>query len=413
MVEHEKSVTEAATVSNQSFEDLSTDKERKRREEAENMIMGLEQSLAEEQQRVHEATVRVEEADQQAKAAFVRAKEANQRADDAVTKAEAAEARAVQTERTVEDIKRQREQAVRERDDARRRIDQLSPLVQEQEKFQQERQRFQQEKLQLEQSVSEYESSWIFNSDEVTLTDKKLGKGSWAKVKVAWFRGTRVAAKCLHQVIISNYNRQLFIREINMAARVRHPNLVQFIGASLEGNPVLLTELMTTSLRVELQKQGPIAQQQTTTISLDVAQALNYLHMMKPHPMIHRDISSSNVLLNPLPGNTWKAKVADYGTVNLLQSQQTKMPGCIAYAAPEAPNPANQSPKMDIYSFGILLIEILTGEQPNVQTRKENLSKIEQSVFSILVRKCVNEERDLRPSAQDIISDLTIHHDKK
>ena len=62
------------------------------------------------------------------------------------------------------------------------------------------------------------------------------------------FRGTLVAAKCYHQVLMSQHNLRHFSREIVMAARLHHPNLVQFIGASTEGELILVTELMTTSL---------------------------------------------------------------------------------------------------------------------------------------------------------------------
>ena len=64
------------------------------------------------------------------------------------------------------------------------------------------------------------------------MTGPELGRGGWAIVSVATFRGVRVAAKTIHRQIISHHNVQLFRREMNMAARLRHPNLVQFIGAT-------------------------------------------------------------------------------------------------------------------------------------------------------------------------------------
>ena len=134
-----------------------------------------------------------------------------------------------------------------------------------------------------------------------------------------------MAAKSLHEVIRSDYYRRLFIREMNMAARLRHPNLVQFIGATLEGEMIILTELMHTSLRRVLE-QGGISREHTVPISVQVCQALNYLHLMQPDPVIHRDISSANVLLNPLPNNGWLAKVTDYGSVNTLRALQTENP---------------------------------------------------------------------------------------
>ena len=196
---------------------------------------------------------------------------------------------------------------------------------------------------------------------------------------------------------------------MNMAARLHHPNLVQFVGASVEGYPIILTELMTTSLRAVLER-GSINQAQITSISLDVARALNYLHLMKPHPMIHRDISSANVLLNPIPGDHWKAKVSDYGSVNLLECLQTVMPGNPVYAAPEAKTPAFQSPKMDIFSFGILLVEMLTDEFPEVNERCRLISLIGHIGFVRLIRQCLSEERDDRPTAQELITQLSELH---
>ena len=86
---------------------------------------------------------------------------------------------------------------------------------------------------------------------------------------------------------------------MNMAAKLRHPNLVQFIGASVEGNPVFLTELMPTSLRAQLEVDTYLQPNYVKSIGSDVAKALNYMHLMKPNPLIHRDISSANILLEP------------------------------------------------------------------------------------------------------------------
>ena len=250
-------------------------------------------------------------------------------------------------------------------------------------------------------------SHWLVQRREIELTDEERGRGGWAAVKVANFRGTRVAAKCFYQHIsVSQYNRRLFNREMNMAAHLHHPNLIQFIGASLEGEPIILTELMTTSLRKELEK-GPIEHAQITSISLDVARALNYLHLMQPHPIIHRDISSANVLLDPLPGNGWKAKVSDYGSVNLLRQLHTVGPGNPVYAAPEANVPANQSPKMDIFSFGVLLIEMLTDEFPAEDTQRRLLDSIDHAGYLDLIGRCLRGQKEERPSANEIITEVS------
>jgi serine/threonine protein kinase len=238
---------------------------------------------------------------------------------------------------------------------------------------------------------------------DIQLTDQELGIGGWAKVSVAIFRGARVAAKCIHRGIVSDYNKHLFIREMNVAARIRHPNLLQFIGATVEGEMVILTELMLTSLRRELEIE-PMSPDQAIIVSLDVLKALNYLHLMRPRPLVHRDISSANVLLEPLPHRHWKAKVSDYGTVNLLHELNTVCPGNPSYAAPEASDPTQQTPKMDIFSFGVLLMEMLAGEFPDNRARL--LRKIQHRPLLDLIRRCLKERRQDRPTASDIIPEL-------
>ena len=99
---------------------------------------------------------------------------------------------------------------------------------------------------------------------------------------------------------------------------------------------------------------------------------------MRPTPLIHRDVSSANVLLEPQPNDRWKAKVSDYGSVNLLENLRTVGPGNPVYAAPEASIPPLQSPKMDIFSFGILLVEMCTARFPEVADRKRLIRSIQQ-----------------------------------
>ena len=73
---------------------------------------------------------------------------------------------------------------------------------------------------------------WVVRREEIIMTERVLGKGGYGEVKVAMFRGLEVAAKCLHDVILSPYNLRVFTRDMEIAARVRHPNLLQFIGAT-------------------------------------------------------------------------------------------------------------------------------------------------------------------------------------
>ena len=250
-------------------------------------------------------------------------------------------------------------------------------------------------------------SHWIVRSEEVEMTGPELGRGGWAIVSVATFRGVRVAAKTIHRQIISHHNVQLFRREMNMAARLRHPNLVQFIGATMEGNMVILTELMPTSLRTQLQRDIYMPPKTVMSISLDVARALNYLHQMQPDPIIHRDISSANVLLEPLRDWQWRAKLSDYGTVNLFHQLETVNPGSPVYAAPEANDPRLQSTKMDIYSFGALMLEMLTGQLPTPEDRPALLIKVQHDQLLDLIHRCLSERAQDRPDVATFIRELT------
>ncbi|XP_019852402.1 PREDICTED: acyl-CoA-binding domain-containing protein 5-like [Amphimedon queenslandica] len=272
------------------------------------------------------------------------------------------------------------------------------------------------ELLQSQEAVRRYQQKaltddhWVINKDEVTLTKEELGRGSYAVVIVGIFRGLRVAVKSLHTIIISDYNLALFSREMNIASRVRHPNLVQFIGATKLGNPLVLTELMSTSLNQEL-RRNRLTNQQILSIAQDVALGLNYLHLFKPQPIIHRDVSSPNVLLKPCTGPAgYEAKVADYGTAKVVQAENTGtvMPGNIAYAAPEAPIPDQHSPAMDVYSYSVLLMEMNLCSRPEMTTmeREVQSNSVSWSDMKSLIQRGLNANPRARPTMAQVIESL-------
>ena len=193
-----------------------------------------------------------------------------------------------------------------------------------------------------------------------------------------------------------------------MASRCRHPNLVQFIGASMDEEMVILMELMPTSLRQHLTSNAPAIPSAAfrISVSLDVAKALNYLHLMQPHPIIHRDISSANVLLEPLPDQKWRAKVTDYGSVNLQNQLQTENPGNPVYSAPEARIPSRQSTKMDIFSYGVLLVEMCTARFPDVDKRAAMIRSIQERHWVDMIHQCLQQDSRQRPMASEIITQL-------
>ena len=188
---------------------------------------------------------------------------------------------------------------------------------------------------------------WVVSRNEIQMTDKCLGRGGWGSVNEGKYCGCAVAVKQIHELILSPHNRRLFEREMNIASKCRHPCLLQFIGATNdEGSPLFVTELMETSLRALLE-QRQLSETEISVISLDVARALYYLHQKRPSPIIHRDVSSANVLLWR-QGDQWRAKVSDYGTANFMQQTMTVGPGAMIYSAPEALT-SNQTVKVGHY----------------------------------------------------------------
>ena len=249
---------------------------------------------------------------------------------------------------------------------------------------------------------------WVVERDEVTLTNEKLGDGAYGEVRVAIFRGTRVAAKCLHQLIVSDYNRGVFTREMEISFRIRHPNIVQFVGATRVNNPILLYELMATSLHSKLQEGQPLTCPQIKDACCDITSALCYLHLCKPHPIIHRDVSSPNVLMEPLANGRWRSKLSDFGSANLQLHVKTVIPGNPAYSSPEARDPEYHSPAMDIYSFGVLITEMVLCHPPEMDGSKRHRQAlgIAWQPMKAVVLRCINSDRSQRPTSLQLLREI-------
>lgn len=258
------------------------------------------------------------------------------------------------------------------------------------------------------QVAEDEQPHWLVKREEIEITEELVGRGGWGTVKVAEFRGLRVAAKCLDRLIVSPYNIQLFTREMSIAAKLRHPNLLLFIGATREEEPIILTELMPTSLCKELEK-GQLIRKHVISISRDVSRGLSYLHLWRPCAILHRDVCSGNVLLEPI-STGWRAKVSDYGSANYEDLTATVGPGNPVYAAPEAKYPSQHSSKMDVFSFGILLVAMCLSQSPESTQAKRaaQIERIHWPAMVALIDMCTRDVPADRPSMTDVLSLLNL-----
>jgi serine/threonine protein kinase len=224
------------------------------------------------------------------------------------------------------------------------------------------------------------------------LKDKILGIGSYGKVCKAKCDDLLCAAKLIHETLFDPTAQQLiapqrehrlpmrrFEQECEFLSTIRHPNIVQYLGVCRDpdtGLPALLMELMDDSLTHFLESSPqPIPYHIQVNICHDITLALSFLHS---NGIVHRDLSSNNVLLEI--GNM-RAKVTDFGMARLgNQNPQatpptfTKCPGTDVYMPPEA---VQEDPvyteKIDCFSFGVIVVQTITQQFPEPSNRKKKV----------------------------------------
>ena len=273
----------------------------------------------------------------------------------------------------------------------------------------------------LKQEYSKRNAFWIVPRRHVTALERSLGDGAWGNVREGKFRGQQVAVKCVHEAIFSKQTMQRVYREICTMSQVHHPNLVQFIAAVLDdqGGPMIITELLDTTLRKAYEDNLLSQLVVCMDIFRDVASALCYLHGLE-EPIIHRDVSSANVLLKAMAKGEWKAKLSDFGSANWAKEASTMGEGAIVYTAPEAypvhpslnVKPPPQTTKIDVYSYGILLCEVALREFPNPATLHEMKAKVtaKYPFLHSLVLTCTENEPEQRPTMSRIMEQLSDLH---
>ncbi|XP_057832275.2 L-type lectin-domain containing receptor kinase IX.1 [Cryptomeria japonica] len=209
----------------------------------------------------------------------------------------------------------------------------------------------------------------------------KLGEGGFGDVYKAVLEETNevVAVKRISQR--SRQGMKEFISEISIVSRVRHRNLVQLLGWCHEkGELLLVYEYMSNGSldKYLFVDSHPLQWSYRYRIALEIAYGLLYLHEGWDQCIVHRDVKSSNVMLDC----NFNAKLGDFGLARMFEhnrlSQTTIAAGTLGYLAPECVMTGRTSPESDVYSFGAVALEIATGRKAlDVSLLEHNMRLVE------------------------------------
>ncbi|KAG5582730.1 hypothetical protein H5410_053357 [Solanum commersonii] len=196
---------------------------------------------------------------------------------------------------------------------------------------------------------------------------ERIGAGSFGTVHLADWNGSDVAVKILMEQDFHAERYKEFLQEVAIMKRLRHPNVVLFMGAVTEPpNLSIVTEYLSRgSLYRLLHKPGArevLDERRRLCMAYDVAKGMNYLHKCKP-PVVHRDLKSPNLLVD----KKYTVKVCDFGLSRLKANtflSSKSAAGTPEWMAPEVLRDEPSNEKSDIYSFGVILWELATLQQP-------------------------------------------------
>ncbi|KAJ9546053.1 hypothetical protein OSB04_025760 [Centaurea solstitialis] len=224
------------------------------------------------------------------------------------------------------------------------------------------------------------------------------GCGSVYKAKMA--SGETVAVKRLHSSS-EMVNRNDFLKEIRALTRIRHRNIVKLHGyCSHAQNSLLVYEYLEGGSLAESLNNDDVAQafnwNKRVNVIKGVAHALSYMHHDCSPPIVHRDISSKNILLD----SEYEACVSDFGTSKILNQESSNwsnLAGTYGYLAPELGCSMKVTEKCDVYSFGVLTLEVIKGEHPgDIITFLSSPSTEKMELKDLLDRRLVVPNLDMK-----------------
>ncbi|KAL3821542.1 hypothetical protein ACJIZ3_007447 [Penstemon smallii] len=259
-----------------------------------------------------------------------------------------------------------------------------------------------------------------------------IGQGAFGPVyKAEMVTGVTVAVKVL--ATDSKQGEKEFQTEVMLLGRLHHRNLVNLVGYCAEKNQHMLIYVYMSrgslASHIYSEKCEPLNWELRVQIALDVARGLEYLHDGAVPPVIHRDIKSSNILLD----QSMRARVADFGLSReeMVSKQASHIKGTFGYLDPEYISTRTFTKKSDVFSYGVLLFELIAGRSPHqglmgfVELAAMNTEEkvgweeigdprlegkfdvVEFNEVATLAHKCVNRIPKKRPSMRDIVQVFT------
>ncbi|XP_062513044.1 uncharacterized protein LOC134188856 isoform X2 [Corticium candelabrum] len=264
--------------------------------------------------------------------------------------------------------------------------------------------------VEFERVVQQSTDTLMIPETELQLTGKTIGKGSFAEVKAGCWQGSEIAVKTLHANIDSSYNRSLFLQEILMCSRVRHPHVVAIFGITRpqDATPSIILELLEGSLADVLSSAHSSNQYLTfreqVDISVDCLSGLSHLHEFQPNPLLHGDLRPTNVLLT----NTMRAKIGDLGAAHFSGVSLSLGPVSPEYLAPERSilfrgGHSHNTTSADMYSMGVTLSEIMTGSFPDRNSIHRQFRRISHDQLRDLCLCMTDADPLQRPTARHVL----------
>ncbi|XP_059629947.1 wall-associated receptor kinase 2-like [Cornus florida] len=265
-------------------------------------------------------------------------------------------------------------------------------------------------KQQLSALDSSVEKAKIFSIEELKNATNDfhessiIGRGGFGTVYRAVLPQNKIVA-IKKSTKVDQSQIEQFVNEVVVLSQINHRNVVKLLGCCLEDEvPLLVYEFITNGTLYhhlhEVPQGSSIPWEIRLRIAKETASALSYLHSAASTPIIHRDVKSTNILLD----DNFTTKVSDFGASRLVPLDKTQLTtmvqGTFGYLDPEYFHTGHLSEKSDVYSFGVVLVELLTGKMPLSFDRPENdrnlatffISSMKENRLSfILDNRIVNE----------------------